>query len=85
MNGRPTPKPTTENIFYYFEAVNVVLVYREDRVVERHLSGLSEAATKAEDTRRQSRDIHDPEEIRGGVDGISEMTVRGAGAGDGSP
>ena len=44
MNKRPTDKPTTENVFHYFECVTIVLVYRDGKVVERHVSGLDGAA-----------------------------------------
>lgn len=47
MNKRPTQMPTTENVFHYFEAVNVVLILRDGCVVDRHVSGMGEAAAKA--------------------------------------
>jgi transposase len=47
MNKQPTAKPTTENIFHYFNNVTVVLVQREGKTVERHISGLNDAACRA--------------------------------------
>ena len=41
MNKRPTDKPTTENVFRYFEAVTVVLIVRDGKVTERQLSNLA--------------------------------------------
>jgi len=46
MNKQPTARPTTENIFHYFNGVTVALVYRNGRVAERHVSGLNDAASK---------------------------------------
>ncbi len=47
MNKQPTAKPTTENIFHYFNNVTVVLVQRGGKTVERHISGLNDAACRA--------------------------------------
>jgi transposase len=47
MNKRHTDKPTTENVFHYFEAVTVVMIYRDGKVVERHVGNLTGPAMRA--------------------------------------
>jgi transposase len=47
MNKRPTTKPTTENVFHYFEAVTIVLVYRDGKVAERHVCNLTGPALRS--------------------------------------
>jgi transposase len=42
MDARPTRQPSTENVFWLFRRVGVVMVRRDGRLLERRLSGLDE-------------------------------------------